>query len=70
VVFHEDGVVIEPLEADRAQKMCEPIAARFKLAIGDSFTRSPHDNGRLVGALKGVRTRIHASPCPRALVFC
>ncbi len=31
------GVVVEPLEPGGAQKMREPVAARFELAIGDGF---------------------------------
>src|ERR1700722_1051381 len=61
MVLHEDGIVIEPLEPDRAQKMRQTVAARFELAIGDGFARSPHDDGRLVGALNGVLPGIHAS---------
>ena len=64
MVLHEDGVVVEPPEANRAQEMRQTVAARFELAIGDGFARSPHDDGRLVGARFGMPPRIHASDLP------
>ena len=62
VVLHEDGIVIKALEADIAQEMRQPVAARLELAIGDRFARSRHDDGRLIGTRYGVQAWVHSLP--------
>jgi hypothetical protein len=54
--------VVAPLEADRAQEMGEPIAARLEFPVGDRFARSRHDDRRLIGARLSVRPWIHPLP--------
>jgi hypothetical protein len=53
--------MIEPLKPDGAQKMREPIAARFQFAISDGLAGLRHDDRRLVGARFGMQSWIHAS---------
>ena len=65
VVFHEYGIVVAPLEPDRAQEMGEPVAARIQFPVGDRLARSRHDDRRLIGARLSVRPWIHALP-PKA----
>jgi hypothetical protein len=62
VVLHEDGIVVEPLEADIAQKMRQPVAARLELAIGDGFARLRHDDGRLICARDCTQAWVQALP--------
>src|SRR5580704_15846434 len=59
MILHEDGVVIEPPEAGRAQTMRQAIAARLELAIGDRFARSRHHDGRLIDARASVLAWVH-----------
>ena len=62
MVLHEDRIVIAALEAERAQEMRQPVAARLELAIGHGLSRPRHDDGRLIGARERVQARIHALP--------
>src|SRR5271167_2765006 len=59
MVLHEDGVVIKPPEAGRAEEMRQAVAARFELAITDALARSRHHDGGLIGARLGVLAWIH-----------
>src|SRR5271165_6511770 len=65
MVLHEDGVMIEPPEAGRAEEMRQAVAARLELAIADRLARSRHHHGGLIGARDGVLVRIHGAPSVR-----
>ena len=62
VVLHQHGEVVEPLEADGAQEMREPVAARLELSVCEGFARSGHDDGGPIGTCDGMQTWVHALP--------
>ncbi len=60
VVLHEDGDVIEPLQAGAAQEVREAVGPRLEFGIRDRFAGIAHDEGRLQRSQPGMEPRIHA----------
>ena len=70
VVFHEDGVMVEPLQTPLAQQMGQPVAARLILTIGDDFAPLRHDKGRPVWKMFRILAWVHCCSLPMAFLFC
>ena len=64
VIFHEDGVMIEPPKTAGAKKMRQPITARFEFRVGHRLAGLRHDEGRLTRALSGMIAGIHGARPP------
>ena len=47
---------LEPCRSPETRKLVGP---RFQLAVGHHLAAAGHDDGRMVGLLLGVRSRIH-----------
>ena len=59
VVLHEDGIVVEPLQAAIAKQMRQPIAARFQFGVGHGLAGTRHDEGGLQRTKMSVLAGIH-----------
>lgn len=43
VVFHENGIAIEPIETEIAQQVRQAIGAQFESGVCHGLTRARHD---------------------------